>query len=60
MDDVVALPVQDDLRLKTIAELKKELNKNERLAIANKLKKNVLTENQNVVRYQYPPFVLKK
>lgn len=60
INDAVALPIEDDLRLKTIAELKKELNKNEKQAIANKLKSNVLTENQNIVRYQYPPFILKK
>ena len=59
IQDAINAPSTDSLRIKTIAELKKELNKNEKEAIANNLKNINMTDNSNVVRYQYPPFIKK-
>jgi len=51
---VVEQPSADDLRLKKIIELKKELIKQDKAIIAEKLKDHTASSGLNLTQYSYP------
>lgn len=58
LDEAYNLPSEDELRIKTIAELKKELIKQEKEIIANKLRSHHVGEVRKV-QYEQPGFFKK-
>ncbi len=52
-------PSNDELRLKTLTELKEELNKQEKIMIASKLKEHKVGEVKTI-KYEQPRFFTKQ
>jgi hypothetical protein len=58
-DETYQMPSEDELRLKTLADLKSELNRQEKIIIASKLKEHTIGEVKTT-KYEQPNIFKKQ